>query len=98
MTHVSHIYPDGASLYFTFMADAKGKEIEMWKRIKEAANRAILSNGGTMSHHHGIGMDHKDNLEEERGPLQIKMLRSLKSTLDPEGILNPGKLIPDALS
>ena len=98
LTHVSHIYPEGASLYFTFMADAKGKELETWKRGKEAANRAILSNGGTMSHHHGVGMDHIEGLQEERGPLQMKMLRSMKETLDPNGILNPGKLIPDALS
>ncbi len=94
MTHVSHIYPDGASLYFTFLCDAQDREIELWQRGKEAASRAILENGGTISHHHGVGVDHKDSLGKERGPLQVEMLRSLKKTLDPDGILNPGKLIP----
>ncbi len=94
LTHVSHLYPDGASLYFTFIADAQGKEIETWKLGKDAASRAILENGGTISHHHGVGMDHRKWLAEERGPLQVEMLRSLKSTLDPDGILNPGKLVP----
>lgn len=92
--HVSHVYPDGASLYFSFLCDALGRELELWKSAKDAACRAILEHGGTISHHHSVGVDHRPWLEGERGRLQIEMLRSLKKTLDPEGILNPGKMIP----
>lgn len=94
LCHVSHLYPDGASLYFTFLCDARDREIELWRAAKEAAGRAILENGGTISHHHGVGADHRPWLEGERGRLQVEMLRALKRTLDPKGILNPGKLIP----
>ncbi len=94
MCHVSHLYPDGASLYFTFICEALDREIELWHAAKEAAAREILEHGGTISHHHGVGADHRPWLEGERGRLQVEMLRALKRTLDPKGILNPGKLIP----
>ncbi|MBI2899577.1 MAG: FAD-binding oxidoreductase [Planctomycetes bacterium] len=94
LAHVSHVYPDGASLYFTFLCDGRDRGIDLWRAAKEAAARAILENGGTISHHHGVGTDHRPWLEAERGRVQIEMLRALKRTLDPKGILNPGKLIP----
>lgn len=96
MCHISHSYPDGASLYFTFIFPrALDREIGQWRAIKTAASNAIVANGGTISHHHGVGEDHLPWLEAEKGKLGIDILRAVKKTLDPAGILNPGKLIPD---
>ncbi|MBI2930213.1 MAG: FAD-binding oxidoreductase [Planctomycetes bacterium] len=93
LCHVSHVYSDGASLYFTVIADApRGEEEERWTRMKEAACDALVSNGGTISHHHGVGADHRAWLVSERGELAVKALRAMKGVLDPRGILNPGKL------
>ena len=95
--HVSHLYPAGASLYFTFMARAlPGRELEQWRAAKEAASRAIVSNEGTITHHHAIGRDHLPWMRDEVGELGIETLRAVKERLDPRGIMNPGKLIPPA--
>jgi alkyldihydroxyacetonephosphate synthase len=95
MCHLSHSYPDGASLYFTYIFPrALGNEIAQWQAIKTAASDAIAGNGGTISHHHGIGEDHLPWMNQEKGALGIEVLRAIKQTLDPKGILNPGKLIP----
>ena len=95
MCHISHAYPDGASLYFTYIfARALDDEIGQWKLIKKAATNAIIANGGTLSHHHGVGEDHIPWMAEEKGALGIEVLRAVKAALDPKGILNPGKLIP----
>ena len=94
MTHVSHSYPDGASLYSTFLGkQVPGREIEQWWAVKRAATEAILTHSGTLSHHHGIGADHARWLEREQGVLGMKVLRALKATLDPRGIMNPGILV-----
>ncbi|MDE2463467.1 MAG: FAD-binding oxidoreductase [Alphaproteobacteria bacterium] len=96
MCHVSHSYPDGASLYFTFIFPrVLDAELAQWRAIKTAASKAIITHGGTISHHHGVGEDHRDYMVHEKGPLGIEVLRAVKATLDPRGILNPGKLIPD---
>jgi alkyldihydroxyacetonephosphate synthase len=93
--HLSHAYPDGASLYFTFIARARaGEEIEQWRAVKTAACEAILDAGGTITHHHAIGRDHAPYMEREVGPLGVDALRALKDRLDPAGIMNPGKLLP----
>jgi alkyldihydroxyacetonephosphate synthase len=95
MCHISHSYPDGASLYFTYIFPrALGSEIAQWQAIKKAATDAVVANGGTLSHHHGVGEDHLPWMEAEKGALGIAVLRAIKRTLDPKGILNPGKLIP----
>jgi alkyldihydroxyacetonephosphate synthase len=95
MCHISHSYPDGASLYFTYIFPrALGAEIAQWRAIKKAATDAVVANGGTLSHHHGVGEDHLPWMAEEKGALGIEVLRAIKRTLDPKGILNPGKLIP----
>ena len=95
MCHISHSYADGASLYFTYIFPrALNGEIEQWQAIKRAATDAIVANGGTISHHHGVGEDHLPWMTQEKGPLGIEILRAIKNTLDPKGILNPGKLIP----
>ncbi|HWA01952.1 MAG TPA: FAD-binding oxidoreductase [Rhizomicrobium sp.] len=95
LCHISHSYPDGASLYFTYIFPrALDSEIEQWRLIKQAASDAIVGHGGTISHHHGVGEDHLPWMMQEKGALGIEVLRAVKRTLDPTGILNPGKLIP----
>jgi alkyldihydroxyacetonephosphate synthase len=94
MTHVSHSYTDGASLYCTFLSkQTPGREIEQWWAVKCAATEAILASGGTLSHHHGIGADHAAWLEREHGALGVEALRALKAMFDPQGIMNPGILL-----
>ncbi|HET9198305.1 MAG TPA: FAD-binding oxidoreductase [Solirubrobacterales bacterium] len=95
--HLSHAYPDGASLYFTFISRARrGAEIEQWAAVKRAACEAIAAHGGTITHHHAIGRDHAPYMEAEVGKMGIEALRALKERLDPAGIMNPGKLLPES--
>ncbi|WP_370653188.1 MULTISPECIES: FAD-binding oxidoreductase [Mycobacterium] len=94
MCHVSHVYPTGASLYFTVVAGQRGNPIEQWFAAKRAACDAIMATGGTITHHHAVGADHRAWMPEEIGELGVQVLRAVKATLDPAGILNPGKLIP----
>jgi alkyldihydroxyacetonephosphate synthase len=94
MCHVSHLYETGASLYFTFLArQREGAEIEQWRAVKQAASRAIVRGGGTITHHHAVGRDHAPWLEDELGRTGVAALRALKSELDPAGVMNPGKLL-----
>ena len=96
MAHISHSYLDGASLYFTYIfARDLDDEIGQWRAIKEAASETISQHGGTISHHHGVGTDHARWLEPEKGPLGIAMLEAAKRSVDPGGIMNPGKLLPE---
>ena len=93
--HISHSYPDGASLYFTYIFPrALDGDVAQWFAIKRAATDAIVAHGGTISHHHGVGEDHLPWMVQEKGSLGIDVLRAIKMALDPKGILNPGKLIP----
>lgn len=93
--HISHSYPDGASLYFTYIFPrALDADVAQWLTIKRAATDAIVANGGTISHHHGVGEDHLPWMVQEKGSLGVDVLRAIKTALDPKGILNPGKLIP----
>jgi alkyldihydroxyacetonephosphate synthase len=94
MCHISHVYPTGASLYFTVVAGQRGDPIEQWRTAKKAASDAIVANGGTITHHHAVGADHRPWMGAEVGDLGVQVLRAVKATLDPAGILNPGKLIP----
>lgn len=96
MCHVSHLYRSGASLYFTFLARQEaGAELDQWRAAKRAAGDAILANGGTITHHHAVGADHAPWMTHEVGELGIEVLRAAKERLDPKGIMNPGKLIPE---
>jgi alkyldihydroxyacetonephosphate synthase len=93
--HLSHSYPDGASLYFTFLARARrGAEIEQWREAKAAACEAIVNTEGTITHHHAVGRDHAPYMRAEVGELGLEALRSVKERLDPAGVMNPGKLLP----
>ncbi len=94
MCHVSHLYADGASLYFTFIArQRRGDEIKQWRAVKKAASKAIVRVGGTITHHHAVGCDHIAYMEDEVGELGVDILRSVKDRFDPTGIMNPGKLV-----
>jgi alkyldihydroxyacetonephosphate synthase len=97
LCHVSHLYPTGASLYFTWVARQEpGAELEQWHAAKLAASEAIVARGATITHHHAVGTDHRGFMGAEVGALGLAALRALKDTFDPTGVLNPGKLLPDA--
>lgn len=94
LCHISHVYPTGASLYFTVVAAQRGNAIEQWRAAKAAASDAMVRTGATITHHHAVGADHRPWMRDEIGDLGVTMLRAVKAALDPAGILNPGKLIP----
>lgn len=91
--HVSHVYRGGASLYFTFLARAEADPIAQYARVKAAANAAIVAAGATITHHHGVGTEHRALLPDEIGERGVQLLRAVKRELDPTGIMNPGKLV-----
>lgn len=93
LCHISHVYETGASLYFTVVCAQADDPLTQWREAKTAANAAIVAAGGTISHHHAVGVDHWAGYLREVGPLSIEVLRAVKRTFDPEGILNPGVLI-----
>ena len=96
LSHVSHAYPTGASLYVTVLADRDDAlPLQQWLGAKRAATDALLAAGGTLTHHHAVGADHRPWLEREIGPLGVEVLRAVKQRLDPHGICNPGVLLPD---
>jgi alkyldihydroxyacetonephosphate synthase len=95
MTHVSHLYPHGASLYVTVLAAADpAAPAAQWTAAKTAATDALVGAGATVTHHHATGVDHLPWMRAEIGALGVDVLRAVKGVLDPTGILNPGKLIP----
>jgi alkyldihydroxyacetonephosphate synthase len=71
---------------------ARDRELEQWRELKRATTDAILEAGGTLSHHHGVGLDHAPWLAREKGTLGISAIQALRRALDPDGIMNPGKL------
>ncbi len=96
-THLSHMYAQGASVYTTFAYRLAGRyeeDLERWKAMKGAACAAILANGGTISHQHGVGVDHAPYLQAEKGALGMGAIRELCRHFDPTGMMNPGKLLP----
>ncbi len=96
MCHVSHLYRSGASLYFTFLARQEDDALAQWRAAKTAASDAIVAAGGTITHHHAVGSDHAPWMPAEVGELGLELLRAAKARLDPQGIMNPGKLLPPA--
>jgi alkyldihydroxyacetonephosphate synthase len=96
--HSSHVYRSGLNLYFTFAVQLESPEameptyFDCWRRIMEATVR----HGGSLAHHHGIGRVRRDMLADELGAGGLGLLRKIKQALDPNGIMNPGVLIPDA--
>ena len=95
MCHVSHLYAHGASLYFTVLARRSSEDaVGQWQHAKDAACAAIVASGATITHHHAVGTDHRDWMTAEVGERGVAVLRAVKATLDPTGVMNPGKLIP----
>jgi len=90
----THVYPDGPAPYFTVLAPARrGGEVEQWDEIKAAASEAVIDGGGTITHHHAVGRDHRPWYDRQRPGPFAAALRSAKADLDPGAILNPGVLI-----
>jgi alkyldihydroxyacetonephosphate synthase len=95
-THLSHLYAQGASVYTTFVYRLAGEyasDLARWRSLKQAASMAIVENGGTISHQHGVGGDHAPYLMAEKGELGISAMRALFAHFDPARMMNPGKLV-----
>jgi len=95
---LTHVYPDGPAPYFTFAArggadGSVASALAAWRDIKQAANAAVIAHGGTSTHHHAVGRDHRSGYEREVPPLFRAMLIASKQVADPHGIMNPGVLI-----
>ncbi|MEJ7894162.1 MAG: FAD-binding oxidoreductase [Solirubrobacteraceae bacterium] len=90
---MTHAYPDGAAPYFTCLAPVEqGAEVDTWRAVKHAASEAILRGGGSITHHHAVGRDHRPWYERQRPEPFAAALRGAKAAVDPVGILNPGVL------
>jgi alkyldihydroxyacetonephosphate synthase len=94
--HISHMYADGASLYVTYLfrrAADPDETLHRWRALKSLASQLIVEHGGTISHQHGVGVDHAPYLAAEKGAVGIEMIEAVRRALDPDGLLNPGKLL-----
>ncbi len=90
----THVYADGPAVYFTVIAPARrGGEVEQWAQIKAAASEAILAEGGTITHHHAVGRDHRPWYDRQRPDPFAAALAGAKAAVDPQGVMNPGVLI-----
>jgi alkyldihydroxyacetonephosphate synthase len=90
----THVYPDGPAPYFSVLAPGRrGSELEQWDEIKAAASAAVLRLGGTITHHHAVGRDHRPWYDAQRPDPFAAALRKAKEALDPRGVLNPGVLL-----
>ena len=95
-THLSHLYPSGSSLYVTYifrLAADPDETMARWHALKAAASQTIAADGATISHHHGVGVDHAPYLAAEKGPLGMAALDAVVRTFDPDGMMNPGVLL-----
>jgi alkyldihydroxyacetonephosphate synthase len=90
----THVYPDGPAPYFTVIAPARrGEEADQWAAIKRAASDAIIAGGGTITHHHAVGRDHRRWYDAQRPQPFAAALAGAKAAVDPAAIMNPGVLI-----
>jgi alkyldihydroxyacetonephosphate synthase len=90
----THVYEDGPAPYYTLLAPADvGRELDQWRAIKRAASDVLSEHGATITHHHAVGRVHREHYQREVPDLYLQALRSMKHTLDPEGIMNPGVLV-----
>jgi alkyldihydroxyacetonephosphate synthase len=95
-SHVSHVYTNGGSLYITYLfrrAQDPHATLSRWQKLKNAASQQIVAMGGTITHQHGVGMDHKPYLAAEKGALGMRMLANIIKDVDPNQVMNAGKLI-----
>lgn len=94
LAHTSHSYSEGACLYFTLIFPMEsGREIAQWQALKTTVSQTIVDHGGTISHHHGVGRDHRPWMNAEKSSPGQGILQAAKTHVDPDGILNPGKLV-----
>ena len=90
----THVYPDGPAPYFTVLARGRrGEELEQWAAVKRAVSEAIVAAGGTITHHHAVGRDHRPWYDRQRPDPFAAALRGAKKAVDPRGIMNPGVLV-----
>ncbi len=95
-THLSHVYPQGSSVYTTYLfrlADTPQETLRRWRAMKRAASETIVRHRGTISHQHGVGLDHKPYLQSEKSENGLRLMQSLFETMDPHQTMNPGKLV-----
>ena len=95
-SHISHVYTNGASLYVTYLyrrASNPHQTLKWWHKLKTPASQKISEVGGTITHQHGIGIDHKPYMEEEKGKLGAKILKTIVKQVDPQQVMNQGKLV-----
>jgi alkyldihydroxyacetonephosphate synthase len=93
----THVYPDGPAVYYTVLAPARrGEEVQQWQAIKQAVSDVVIGEGGTITHHHAVGREHRRWYEKQRPAPFAAALRGAKAAVDPEGIMNPGVLIDPA--
>jgi len=89
----THVYPDGPAPYYTMLAPADvGNELDQWREIKQTASDMIRDHGATITHHHAVGRVHRDWYQQEQPDRFLEGLWSVKRTLDPAGVMNPGAL------
>ncbi len=95
-THLSHVYPHGSSIYVTYifrLGASPEETLARWQALKQGASEAVVKSGGTISHQHGVGLDHRPYLQAEKGTLGLNLIRSALRTADPDELMNPGKLM-----
>ena len=95
-SHLSHVYPMGASIYITYIYKRSvdpEEDLQRWKEMKDAASRAIIKNGGTISHQHGVGRDHSRYFIQEKGEIGIDLISEISDFMDPNDSLNPGVMV-----
>jgi alkyldihydroxyacetonephosphate synthase len=95
-THLSHLYPYGSSIYTTYLFRLHpdpDRTLQRWQALKDAASQAVMASGGTISHQHGVGLDHKPYLQAEKGLLGMQAIDRVLAVFDPKRIMNPGKLV-----
>ncbi len=95
-SHISHVYTNGGSIYVTYLfrrAQDPHQTLERWQKMKRAASQCIVELGGTISHQHGVGIDHKSYLPVEKGQLGIEIIKNTIKTVDPHHVMNRGKLV-----
>ena len=94
MCRFTHVYPDGPAPYFTILAPARrGDEVAQWDEIKAAVSDVLIDAGGTITHHHAVGRDHRPWYDRQRPPPFADALRAAKGAVDPAGVMNPGVLV-----
>jgi alkyldihydroxyacetonephosphate synthase len=95
MCHLAHSYHSGACLYFTFAfrPSDEARSLEQYDVVKRAVQQAFIDFGGTLSHHHAVGVEHAQWMREDISPVGVAMIRSLLDGVDPGHNFNPGKIV-----